>query len=143
MNKLSLLFLLISSSCFGQLPNSTIQTSCDSVIDGVVTQLSGKQTTYLGSKGGYCQLLPTHTVIPADGTTETPILTAKPTDQNDSWSTQSVTLSSKIPCALSVNYYNGPSGKGYEVVGLVVISGRTYMRRVNVGPETHRTHNWK
>lgn len=41
--------------------------------------------------------------------------------------------------AVTVDFYDGPSGRGYVVNGYVLLNGVSYRRSINVGPETYRT----
>jgi hypothetical protein len=45
--------------------------------------------------------------------------------------------------AAEVNTYRGPSGQGYEIVGTIVLAGRTWRKIINVGPETYRDRDWE
>jgi|SRR3989338_2473622 len=124
-----------------------LQTTCDAKIDDLVTQLSTIQTTYNTAKGKYWQGISCPTTIPADGATVAATTTAKPTDQSEDWTNvngvgQGITVDANLPIQLRVDTYNGPSGKGYVVIGTVVEATRTYRRAVNVGSETGRTQAW-
>ncbi len=138
------LMLIGFISSFGQLPNKTLQTSCNTVVDDLATQLGSKQASYLLSKGYYFQGVSVTAIVPADGATVVPDKNVKPTNatQTDTWTTATITLPASIPCNVTITYYSGPKGKGYTVNGVVIDSGETYYRSVNVGPETDRDHDW-
>jgi hypothetical protein len=129
---------------FAQLQNKTLQTDCDKVVDDLVSQLSSKQASYFLQKGYYFQGLMVSTTTPEDGATISPDKSVKPIGdvQTDTWTTAGITLPVTMPCNLWIDYYDGPKGKGYMVNAMVIDRGVTYIRSVNVGPETERTQNW-
>ena len=104
------------------------------------------QTTYSASRGGrYFQGLQSHSVIPADGTATPPDrLTTRPTDQPDTLTSfwEGAGLPAQTPYAITVNVYDGPDGRGFEVVYSAVIAGQLYNRTQNVGPERYREQAW-
>ena len=145
MKTVIILFSLISSSCFAQLADKTLEGQLNTFIDTIQSNIDSRQTIYIGSKGKYFQGIATHpdAALPADGSTVTPTKTVKPTDQAENWTDFGVTFSSKIPCAVSITYYNGPQGKGYVVHYKLLVGSEKWIRSVNVGPETRRTHDWQ
>ena len=119
------------------LPIQNIQTQVDQVLDGVKSQLQNLQSSYFNSNGNYKQLLATHiSNIPSDGN-------SVPLDYGDDWGLFGINLDSSLPCSLSVNVYDGPSGKGYEVNGVLKIGNDFWIRSINVGPESYRQNDWR
>lgn len=127
-------------------PTPALLQQFDLTIAALTPQLIAWQTSYaLAHRGGYFQGLRSHSAIPADGAAASPDrLTSKPTDQADTLTSfwEGAGLPAKTPFALSVNVYDGPQGRGFEVVYLAVVGGQTYSRIVNVGPETQRETPW-
>jgi hypothetical protein len=140
-----LLFMLMTVPAFAQLADKTLEGNLNTFVDTAEASIASRQSVYFGSKGKYFQGIATHTdaALPADGTTQTPIKTVKPTDQTENWNDFGVTFASKIPCAVSITYYNGPSGKGYVTHYKLKVGLEIWLRSVNTGPEAYRSHDWK
>jgi hypothetical protein len=51
-------------------------------------------------------------------------------------------LTNPADVVIKVDVYEGPGGCGYVVRGAAIVSGVTYTRSTNVGPETDRTTDW-
>src|SRR3972149_11376192 len=104
--------------------SQTLQTSANAIIDDVVTQLSTLQDTYKNDpgQGKYWQGITVTASTPADGANVATDLTKKPTDQETTWQGVGVTLAASIPVQVEVHTYDGPSGKGYVVCGMVIES---------------------
>lgn len=112
-------------------------------------QIIPRQDVYFAARGRYWQGLLTTNIASLPNNLATgsvlevaPNLNAKPTDQAESWSGNSINLEPTIPMALAIDAYHGPLGRGY--VGLVWARhlGNTYHRAQNRGPETWRTFDW-
>ena len=71
--------------------------------------------------------------------------TKKPTDQATRWIdvfTGLDALPANIPAQISVDVYDGPLGTGWTVTLKGTKNGNLYAKCWNVGPETHRAHDW-
>jgi len=122
---------------------SKLKTTVDADKTAQKVIIDELETVYFAAKKKYCQVLPTHDVIPADGVATAPNITKKPTDQDESLSDFGLVLADKLPYCLSINVYNGPSGHGYVIIRDVIGSKIQYREAENVGPETYRTHDWE
>jgi hypothetical protein len=143
--RITLLFLFIVSNSFAQIENKTLETQLNDFVATAEALIADKQATFFASKNGrYYQGIWTHTDanLPADGGTATPTKTVKPTDQTEDWNGFNMNFAAKIPTAVSITFYNGPSGKGYVTHYKLLINGEKWMRSVNTGPEAYRTHDW-
>lgn len=107
--------------------------------------LQNRQALYFASHNKYFQGLWTHGTMPVDGIDSTPDnITAKPTDQAETWA-DFVTLPSQFPCSLSLEVYQNAQGWGYvaTVRVFVLALDRIYERSQNgAGSETFRTDPW-
>jgi len=125
---------------------SELMAKVDSLIVQFLPTAISWQTTYSATHGGrFFQGLRSHSVIPADGADVAPDqLASHPTDQADTLASfwNGGRLPSKTPFAVTVNVYDGPDGRGFEVVISFVSGGVTYVRVVNVGPESYREQAW-
>lgn len=115
-----------------------IETRCNGVLDGVVSQLATLQS--VGGNGRFWQGARTHATAPSDGNKSAPNLSAKPTD-GTSWSAKGVSLPASMEIAVEVHEYQGPMGPGYRVIGLIEIAGQLWKRAIDLGPEG-RSHDW-
>lgn len=118
------------------------EPEADSYLEKMAADIAAVQTQYLNSRGSYWQGLKTHATNPRDGEKlphAAPINT--PTNEADNWNAN--VLPATSPISFTVNVYDGPHGKGYEVVGELELRGVTVRRVINVGPETWRdTAEW-
>lgn len=110
----------------------------DPAFDTAAAEIKKQQDVVSQSRSGkYKQYLSTATVIPADGVTVLPDnADAKPTNEANAYP-DTVKLVPQ-PVAITVNVYDGPQGKGYEVVGQVKSGKDLFYKVLNVGPETYR-----
>ena len=122
--------------------SQTLKDQIDPILDDLVTDLASIQSTYKTANDKYWQGVPCVSITPADGNEESTDLTVKPTDQDENWNDEAISLASTLPVHLQVDSYDGPQGFGYVVIGIVIEATRTYRRSVNVGPETYRNQNW-
>jgi hypothetical protein len=94
----------------------------------------------------YPQVLLTHTdaAIPADGGGTIPdALDRKTTDNDDGWQKLNLTIGGPWKAALAVDNYGSSAGQGYQIRLYVREAGKLYVKvPLQVGPETHRTHDW-
>lgn len=120
-----------------------IRDAVDAKLATLWPTVQARQATYAANHNGrYFQLLPTHLILPADGL-ETALanLLAKPSYQAESgadfggWP-------ATLPMCLTIHQYDGPQGRGYAGICEVVVSGTTYWRAAQVGPETWRAFGW-
>jgi hypothetical protein len=125
------------------LPNvpAGIETQCDAVLATLQTNLVSIQATHLASNGRYWQGKQTPSSVPAEGVKPAPDLSLKPLG-GQSWQEKAVPLPAGLECSVEVQEYVGPKGKGYVVLGRIILSGRTYAKVVNVGPEVERNQDW-
>lgn len=107
-----------------------------------------RQQNYFANRGQYWQGLKTHTIDPAhtngsDGDSVPDRLNAQPTDAFSNWSNVFPEWDGvPIPCALKVDVYDGPQGKGWVATIFIRFNGVLYSRSQNVGPESYRTEPW-
>lgn len=144
--RLIISLLFISSSAFAQLADKTLEGQLNDFVTASQSVITDKQAAFFASKQGkYYQGIWTHTdaALPADGATATPVKTVKPTDQGENWNDFGMSFASKIPTAVAITFYNGPSGKGYVTHYKLKVGLDIWMRSVNTGPETYRSHDWR
>lgn len=121
-----------------------IRQAVDDRLTALWNAIQNKQDNYAANHGGkYWQGLRTHSIDPADGTAVLPSIgTACPTDQpGQPW--PNAILTTPIEMSLQIDCYDGPQGKGYQATVTVTISGNTWIRTAQVGPETYRAHGWR
>lgn len=108
-----------------------------------------RQQNYFANRGQYWQGLRTHTLYPAhtngaDGDAVPDRLDAGPSDQFSTWRNVFPEWDGlPIPCALQIDTYDGPQGKGWVATIFVRYNGVLYSRSQNVGPESGRTQPWQ
>jgi hypothetical protein len=119
-----------------------IQSTIETELAAVLSELALKQTPYFAAHGRYWQGARTHATPPADGIPLAPNLNAKPPDQTASWATLGIALPPLTTAAYTVWAYQSPAGHGYVVHADVLISGVYHRKSVNVGPEAWLTHPW-
>src|SRR5436190_19935040 len=121
-----------------------IQATIDNELAALISDLGLKQPNYLTITGRYWQGLRTHTTPPADGLLVAPNnLSAKPTDQTDSWLTLAIALPALTAAAYTVHAYNIRAGDRYVIHADVIISGVQHRKSANVGPAASRTKPWR
>ena len=121
----------------------SILAALDTRLAAFLPTIIERQEQYRSANGHYFQGLRTHAQPPSDGIDIAPDqVDRKPTDQLYAWSDVGP-LPSQMGSSLSIDVYDGPSGKGYVVRLEVDINGTVWQRRWNVGPETWRSHNWR
>ena len=125
----------------------TLARDAETILADVLTQLAASQPGYLARRGTHWQGIPSHAAIPRDGALVVPDRTRKPADQAESWNGvgawPGVTLPATMPCAVQVDVYDGPAGKGYEVSVDLIENGVRWVKTSQVGPETWRGHDWR
>jgi len=121
-----------------------IQNQIDTQMETLRDNLAAGQTAYLASNSKYWQGI-LFSAVPADGGVATPDKSKKPTDQSESWNDFGVIIPASPKCAMAVDVYDGPDGKGYVIRGHIKIAGQEWYRvRHAVGPETWREmDDWK
>ena len=124
------------------MPPTDLQTKIGALIVNLVPQLAPLQTQHFAARGRFWQGRMTHAVIPADGIASSPNPDARPADETTSRRTLGVSFPAQTEAAFSVEAYVGPQGPGYAIHVHVIASGVRYLRVINSGPETWRTHNW-
>ena len=119
-----------------------LERKANEQIDTFLVMLRAAQDDYHAVYGTYLQLLPSHMVPPKGGQETAPdALQRKPSDRLHAWDRVGAPVKSLV--ALSVNYYGGPLGDGYELVSQIRVADRLWQRRLNAGPETWRAHDWQ
>lgn len=107
-----------------------------------------RQQNFFTNRGRYWQGLRTHTIIPAhtngsDGDSAPDRMDDNLTDQYENWRAVFPEWDGvPIPCALQVDVYDGPQGKGWVARIFVTFNGATYTRAQNVGPHSWLTQGW-
>ncbi len=129
----------------------TQQNRVDAWFGSRLTQITDIEADYFTVNGIYFQGLLTH-LAPitgvgngASGDRDADNLTSSPTDQIEDWLVAGFgpPLTTQImPCTLQLHTYNGPLGKGWVAVLKFIFDGGAWQRSHQVGPETHRTHDW-
>ena len=125
-----------------------LRTRVDDFIANRLPLIVARQENFRTNRGRYWQGLLTHTVVPAhtnsaDGDSIADGLVQTPTDSLDNWAAVFPEWTAdSIPCALRVDIYDGPSGKGWVLFIFVRFNGQLYRRGLNVGPESSRSHGW-
>ena len=113
----------------------------DAAVDSFVKDVEAKQTDYYAEKLRYFQVV---SFAPAsDAGSDTDVSLQLPTDQAETIGDFKLTPPDKLPCGVSITVYDGPNGKGYDVVQRVNDAGRSYVKTTSHGPENHRTHDWR
>lgn len=111
-----------------------------------VNKIKNFQSSYLLTHGKFYQALWTHTNAPADGN---PIgvdkLLSKPSYQNETLQTlfDDAKLDKLMSNRFKIDWYDGPSGKGYTLTLETIINDLTYQRIMHLsGNETYREQAW-
>jgi len=109
----------------------------------MVTQVTNHQTEFIASNPGYWQGMLNPPIIPADGNSETIVLTLSPTDQPFDWSWIVGHLPSTSIFSVEVDVHDGPLGKGFTLRGWVSITGDgLYFHSQGIGPYGVTTVGW-
>lgn len=118
-----------------------IRNAIDARLALMWVAIQSRENTYYANNGHYWQGVRTHTTYPTDGGEVLPdVGNNTPTDQPTAW--PAALLANPIPMALEIDVYDGPLGKGYQATVYVTISGKTWSRSAQVGPEIYRTRGW-
>lgn len=124
----------------------------DRLTDLWLNEITPRQDAFFAARGRYWQGLRTFALTalpnnPQDGSSTvlevTPLRTVHPTDQAETWDDVGINLGTTIPCALQIDVYDGPLGKGYVGTVWAMWDGDVYSRAQNRGPETWRTDDWR
>lgn len=67
----------------------------------------------------------------------------KPSDQTESWTDKGLLCITHPNMRYTVNNYDGPLGKGWELLVTRQEGAETWVRVVNRGPETYRERSWE
>ena len=119
-----------------------IRDAVDAKVDLILPAVQTRQASFLPANGQYWQGLKTHTVEPADGVEIAPdIGTKTPTDQTDAPYPLTI-RNTAMPMAIEIDVYDGPYGKGYQVILFVKIVDIVWMRVFQFGAETYRVRAW-
>lgn len=116
-----------------------IETRCNAVLTSVMAQLPVVQANQQALHGKNWQGLVTPADTPQNGADSPPNKARKPSDQMEDWS--AVTLPNGVPCSVTVDIHQGPTGWGYTLVGEIVIGQILWRRSIGVGPGS-TTHDW-
>jgi hypothetical protein len=140
--------LLISATWSRAEDLKELQTRIDKWWEENGKTISAAQDEYKKDHPVYFQGLKTHAVVPdqKEDKTDDKIpdkANAKPSGQAESWVDVVPAIAAEVlPCALTIDVYDGPQGKGYVVTLLVKFEGVAYVKRVNTGPEAERDLEW-
>lgn len=120
-------------------------TDLDPLVNLLAASLTSWQDANAQSLGRYVQMLTAFSAPPIDGIALVPdLVNAKPTNEQlkaaDVWA--AVKWPTALPASVSVDVYDGPSGKGYVVQVLTKFNGVLWAKAVNSGPERWRDSNW-
>ena len=123
-------------------------TTLGSELDLIAPRIATMQAAYLSRHGRYLQLLPTHVSVPVEGAPKVAdAVTRAPADrrrrdeagavvEDDSWSVTRVPTPASV--SMAVHDYDGPQGRGYVVVGSILVGVDMVVAVRPVGPEKHR-----
>jgi hypothetical protein len=123
------------------MPDVGSNPTTDPTFDDWVKKVDAMQPGYLTKKGRYFQGILTGTP-PEEGSTHTPNDKLKPTDQAESYADEKLAFPSDAKCAMGVDVYDGPNGKGYAVFGVYQKDGKTYRRQIGRGSHT-KSYDWR
>lgn len=120
-----------------------IEAAIDTKLAALWSAIQTHEASYFAAHGIYWQGLLTHTVYPADGNSTLPDVGSKtPYYETTPWPNAVVTTA--LPMALRIDQYVTPNGtRGYQATLYVTISGRTWARSQQLGPETYRNVGWR
>lgn len=125
-----------------------VRDMVDAFIAARQATVQTRQENYLTSNGRYWQGLRTHTIDPAhttatDGSIVGDRLGLKPTDISSTWlDVLPEWLTELFPSCIRVDSYLGPSGHGWLLILTAAHNGITYLKVINVGPESWRARAW-
>lgn len=118
-------------------------TDIDSTLETFLAWLAPRQAEYRSLTGRYCQMLPSHTSIPADGIHLYPDnWYAHPSDQDYSWDALNAVQFEPLPVSITIDTYTDPQGPGYIVTASIIVDGALWQRAINVGPLSSRAASW-
>ena len=114
----------------------------DTKIAQALADIENEQDWFVVMRGRYAQLLPTHLATPSPKLERTADNVLADGDRITKWTETDVRLPLTMPCAIRVDNYDGPRGKGYITSIFTVIDGQHYMRSIAKGPERGRSTGW-
>jgi hypothetical protein len=120
-----------------------LQTTIDSELTALFSQLAIMQPAFFSIYGRYWQGKRTHTTPPSDGTRTAPDLNVRPTDQSETWNDLAITFPATTSAAYTVHAYQTRAGHGYVIHADVIISGVWHRKSLNLGPATWLTQTWR
>lgn len=124
--------------------NSPVPPEVDQIIDAWFDWLIQRQVEYYRWTGKFCQMLPSHYTIPADGVHLYPDgWFAHPTDQQFAWPDLNAIQFEPIPFSITIDVYAGTEGIGFVACYRMLISGQLLSRCQGLGPESLRYHGWQ
>lgn len=111
---LLILFILSSiESADAQQPNPQ---ACDAMVTDLIPLITQKQEEHFIFYGSLFQGLPTHIDPPANSVEPDNAYT-HPTDQPVTWyEFLGEDMPDKMPCRFTIDIYDGPNGRGYDVI---------------------------
>lgn len=120
-----------------------IRVEIDNRLTALLGMIGEKQAQFKAQYGIYFQLLPTHSVVPADGAELAPDqATIKPDYQALSGADMGG-LPEMAMSSTRIDTYQGAQGQGYVITSSVMLGGELWERSVNVGPEGWRVRAWE
>lgn len=105
------------------------------VVETIWLKLAAAQAAEFESSGRYWQGLPTHDDAPEG---DTPAALGRHVEGRQSWAQFLPDLPDALDFKLEAHEYDGPLGKGFELLAFAAVEGETYLYRLHSGPEAHR-----
>ena len=102
------------------------------------------QEAYLAAHGRYFQALSPVASPPADPDRAAPDYSRRPTDVEEGLDDFGLPFPETLPCALRVDVYDGPAGRGWSMTITADEGGVLWERGYASGPEAAvRSHGWR
>ena len=120
--------------------NAILEGPVNDVLASVVGEINTKQALTNSRNNRYLQALASHAETPTDGVANDTREMRKPGDQADDLG---LVLPVRMPVKVSVNVYDGPLGRGYDVVAEARVGGQLHRRVITTGPEQFREQDWE
>lgn len=120
-----------------------LRTEIDSRLNAQLQMIATKQEQFKGVYGIYFQLMPTHSVIPADGEERAPDQTGNKPHYQALSGADMGGVPEQAMSSTKIDAYQGPLGQGYAITSSVTLEGDLWERTINVGPESWRNADWK
>ena len=122
-------------------PWTALESSINTVISALMSQVGSKAEAFLASHGWYFQGIKIGT-LPVNGALITPDKTGHPHYQTEDWTAYGITFPPQLPCTFEVNNYDGPRGKDWAAVFGVQLDGIVYLKTVAYNGNAATTTDW-